>query len=323
MKIRYFNSRFLVGVFIIIVLLLYFYGPVSQHIYTLNPAYVFLGMATLLAIVGIKQLKWRLLLGKAAGWKLSVKSYFTGQFVNEIAPMGVGDLTKAYVIRKYSKKSFGHSLSVPYMERVIDIIVLSSFAILSSLFLFLFTISSYVSLVFLLVAILAAGFFMLAAFPVRIASILKRIMEFTRKIIHTRLAEKIISKLEKFILEVSKDFQEAVKSFGKRKTLVFAMIIMAMADWVLEGVCQLFLLNSLGYSIPILISVGIVSISWLVSIPSMIPGGLGIRETILSLLFASWGVPFSAALVSVLIYRGLVMLVFGTGALVSIRIKIC
>jgi uncharacterized protein (TIRG00374 family) len=322
MKMRYFDFRFLVGIFIIIVLLLYFYGPVSEHINTLNPSYVFLGLATLLAVIGIKQLKWRLLLGKTAGWRLAVKSYFTGQFVNEIAPMGVGDLTKAYIVRKYSKKSFGHSLSVPYMERIIDIVVLSSFAILSSLFLFFFTISSYMSLISLLVAVLAAGFFMLAAFPVRIANILKRIMESTRHVVHIRLVERIISKLEKFILEVSKDFQEAIKSFGKRKKFIFAMLIMAVADWTLEGVCQLFLLNSMGYSIPVLVSVGIVSISWLVSIPSMIPGGLGIRETVLSLLSTAWGIPFSAALVSVLVYRGMVVLIFGSGTLISLRIKI-
>lgn len=321
MKYRYFDLRFVVGIFIILVLLFYFYGPMSEHLYALDVSYLFLGLAVLLGIIVIKQIKWRLLLGKIGNWRLAFKSYFTGQFVNEVAPIGAGDLTKAYIIRRYSKKSFGHSLSVPYMERVLDISVLSAFAILSSLFLFLATIASYVSIVFILVLALAIGLFLLATFPVKIAGIAKKMMEFLRKIIHASFAGKIISKLERFISEISKDFQDAIRSFGNRKFFVLAMLLMAVTDWVLEGVCQLLLLKSLGYTIPLLISIGIVSISWLVSIPSMIPGGLGVRETVLSLLFVSWGVPFSAALASVLIYRGLVVLIFGSGALVSLKIK--
>lgn len=321
MKYRYFDLRFVVGIFIILVLLFYFYGPMSEHLYALDVFYLFLGLAVLLGIIVIKQIKWRLLVGKIGGWRLAFKSYFTGQFVNEVAPMGAGDLTKAYIIRRYSKKSFGHSLSVPYMERVLDISVLSAFAILSSLFLFLATIASYVSIVFILVLALAIGLFLLATFPVKIAGIAKKMMEFLRKMIHASFAEKIISKLERFISEISKDFQDAIRSFGNRKFFMLAMLLMAVTDWVLEGVCQLLLLKSLGYTIPLLISIGIVSISWLVSIPSMIPGGLGVRETVLSLLFVSWGVPFSAALVSVLMYRGLVVLIFGSGALVSLKIK--
>jgi len=117
------------------------------------------------------------------------------------------------------------------------------------------------------------------------------------------------------------DFKKALLSFRGRKSFIFLLLLMAVADWLLEGVCQVFLLNSLGYSIPVFVSIGIVSISWLVSIPSMIPGGLGIREAILSLLFASVGVPFPAALVSVLIYRGLVMFMFGSGSLISLKIR--
>ncbi len=321
MKYNYFNLKFFIGVFIIIALFVYFYESISEHIYSVDLIYLVSGILTLIFILTIKQLKWRLLMGRIGGWKLAVKSYFTGQFVNEIAPMGAGDLTKAYMIRRYSKKSFGHALSIPYMERIMDIMVLSAFAILSSMFLFFATISSYLSLVFVLVLALAAGFFLLAAFPVRIAGIAKGGMEFLRKIIRAGFVDKIISKLETFILRVSKDFQDALGTFGSRKMFIAAMLFMAVADWTLEGVCQFFLLKSLGYSIPILISVGIVSISWLVSIPSMIPGGLGVRETVLSLLFVSWGVPFSAALASVLIYRGLVILIFGSGALISLRIK--
>jgi len=158
MKSRYFDFKFLIGIFIIIVMVAIFYGQVSQHIYSLNYYYLFLGFLTLIFIVSIKFAKWYLLLGAVRSWKLAFKSYFTGQFVNEIAPTGTGDLTKAYLIRKYSSRSFGTSLSVPYMERILDIAVLSSFAILSSIFLFFATISTYISLIFIVVFALSVGF---------------------------------------------------------------------------------------------------------------------------------------------------------------------
>lgn len=318
MKPRYLDVRLIIGVFIILVMVFGFYGPISNHIYSLNYGYVALGFLALLLIVSVKQAKWYLLVGD--GWRLAFKSYFTGQFVNEIAPMGVGDLTKAYVLRNHSKRSFGSALSVPYMERILDISVLSSIAILSSVFLFLATISSYISLVFVLVFALAVGFFLLATFPVKIAGIAKGFLELVKRIVPLKIIGRMVSKLEAFIIETSKDFRAALRAFRKRKAFVSSVLMIAVLDWLLEGVCQVFLLNSMGYEIPILVSVGIVSISWLVSIPSMIPGGLGVREAVLSLLFASWGIPFAAALVSVLIYRGMVFIVFGSGALISLKV---
>ena len=70
MKYRYFDLRFVVGIFIILVLLFYFYGPVSEHLYALDVFYLFLGLTVLLGIIVIKQVKWRLLVGKsvAGGW---------------------------------------------------------------------------------------------------------------------------------------------------------------------------------------------------------------------------------------------------------------
>lgn len=323
MKPKYFDFRFLVGIFIILILVLYFYRAIPEHLYTLNHYYVLLGFVTLLVIVFIKQIKWYFLLRWIRkNWRLAFKSFFTGQFINEIAPMGTGDLAKAYMVRKHSSKSFGFALSTPYMERIMDIAVLSSFAVLSSLFLFFTTISSYVSLIFVLILILAIGFFLLAIFPKNIAGFIKNILERIEKPIPLKLIKNLISKIELFLLEMAKDFQDALRIFKDKKLFISLMLLLAVSDWILEGVCQVFLLNSLGYSIPVLVSIGIVSISWLVSIPSMIPGGLGIRETVLSLLFASFGIPFSAALVSVLIYRGLVVLIFGSGSLVSLKIKI-
>ena len=323
MNSRYFDFKLIIGLFIIIVLIIGFYGPISEHFHTLNLYYVMLGFLVLLFIIFIKQIKWYFLLrGVVKNGKLAFKSFFTGQFINEIAPMGTGDLAKAYMVRRHSEKSFGFTLSVPYMERIMDIIVLSFIAILSSLLLFFTTISSYVSLIFVLITLLAVGFFLLAIFPKTIAGFIKNILERIERLIPLKLIKKLISKIEMFLLETAKDFQDALKVFKDKKLFISMMFLLAISDWVLEGVCQVFLLNSLGYSIPVLVSIGIVSIPWLVSIPSMIPGGLGIREAVLSLLFTSFGIPFSAALVSVLIYRGLVVLIFGSGSIISLKIKL-
>jgi uncharacterized protein (TIRG00374 family) len=321
MKTKYFSFKLLFGLLILTVLIAGFYGPMSEHVVSMNYFYVFLAFVVILVVIAIKQVKWYLLMGNVREKKLAVKSYFTGQFINEIAPMGTGDLTKAYMIRKYTKKPFGFALSIPYMERVIDISVLSVFAILSSVFLFLNTMSSYLSLIFILILGLAVILFLLATFPVKIARVFKSILEFKRRIIPIKFIDRVIKKLEVFIVETSKDFQEAIKAFKNRKIFLLTILALVLFDWVLEGVVQVMLIKSVGYDIPILISIGIVAISWLVSIPSMIPGGLGVRETVTSLLFSSVGIPFPVALVSVLTYRALVVFIFSSGALISLKIE--
>ena len=203
---KYLNIKLVVGLIIIALLIIGFYKPVSEHIHTMNPFYVGCAVTVLLSVITVKQIKWYMLMGEVRNVKLAFKSYFTGQFVNEIAPVGTGDVTKAYIIKKYTKKPFGFALSISYMERVADISILSLFAIISSVFLFMATISSYISVIIAIVFLMGIGFLLLATFPVKIANTIKTILVFIRKIIPAKFIIKIIKKLEKFIFETSKDF---------------------------------------------------------------------------------------------------------------------
>jgi len=314
---KYLDVKFFIGLFIVILLILYVHIQLIENIQKMNVLYFFLSFFVFLIIVGIKQLKWYLLVNN--NWRFAFKTYFPGQFINEIAPIGSGDIAKAYLIKKYSKKSFGSSLVVPYMERLIDITVLSIFTIFASIFLFLSVISSYISIIFTIIIILAIGFLLIVLFPVKMANIIKKVIQSFRKIIRVKYFDEIIKKIEFFVGNISEEFQKAVMIFANKKTLLIFLFSMALCDWFLEGVCLLFMLKALGFSIPLFASVGIVAISWLVSIPSMIPGGLGVRETILSILFSSFGVPFVSALLSVLVYRVMVLSIFGVGTFVTIR----
>ncbi|MCK5022714.1 MAG: flippase-like domain-containing protein [Candidatus Aenigmarchaeota archaeon] len=318
---KYLNIKLVVGLIIITLLVIGFSNSVTEHIHAMNPFYVGCAVVVLLSVITVKQIKWYMLMGEVRNAKLAFKSYFTGQFVNDIAPVGTGDVTKAYIIKKYTKKPFGFALSISYMERLVDISILSIFAVISSMFFFVSTISSYISIIVVIVFVLGIGFFLLAMFPVKLASIIKSILVIIRRIIPAMFIVKIIKKLETFIFETSKDFQEALVAFKNRRMLIIFIIMLAVLDWLLEGVCQVVFLYSLGYEIPILVSVGIVAISWLISIPSMIPSGLGIRETVLSLLFSSMGVPFAVALTSVLVYRAFATLIFASGAVISLKIE--
>jgi len=74
MKYRYFDFRFAAGIFIILALLFYFYGPMSEHLYSLDVFYFFTAFSVLLCTIAIKQVKWRLLVGKIGGWRLALKN---------------------------------------------------------------------------------------------------------------------------------------------------------------------------------------------------------------------------------------------------------
>ncbi|MCK4550589.1 MAG: flippase-like domain-containing protein, partial [Candidatus Aenigmarchaeota archaeon] len=93
---------------------------------TIDTAYFSIAVLLLLANVSIRVFRWdkisRTLLKKTAFLQNS-KIFFLGQALNELAPQGTGEVTKAYLSYKsYGQK--GRSFLVPVFERMMDIFAL-------------------------------------------------------------------------------------------------------------------------------------------------------------------------------------------------------
>gem|GEM_PF-5252221 len=311
------------GLIIILVVVFYFSVPIAENLSKIDPIYVFYSFVILVLVITMKQIKWHILLNQTtkSRFKLSIATYFPGQLINEIAPTGTGDLAKAYLIKQHIKITGGSAIAVPYIERAIDILILSSIAILSVLFMFSASISVYTGILAVVIIFLSVIFLLIATIPKRIADVLTKVIDFVTKP-DIKILRKIGYKAGRFIVILAGDFGAAVGLYKNRKKILALSIIISIIDWILEGFGMLLLLKAVGFDIPLLPSVGIVAVSWIVGIASMFPGGLGVREIVLSVLYSMYSIPFSSAFLATIIYRFIIFVCFSTGSVASLWIVV-
>jgi uncharacterized protein (TIRG00374 family) len=169
------------------------------------------------------------------------------------------------------------------------------------------------------IILLSVIFLLIALIPAKIANLFSAIVRLLAKT-NMGIIKKLGEKANRFITSIANDFQVALKVYRYRKKILACGIAMSIADWFLEGLCLLFLIRATGYDIPFLPSVGIVAISWIIGIASMLPGGLGIREAVLSMLYSTISVSFASAFLATIIYRFMIFLCFGIGSLAAVQI---
>jgi len=105
------------------------------------------------------------------------------------------------------------------------------------------------------------------------------------------------------IEELFQDIYKGIGLFGtKKRTSVFALLF-ALLYWLGDIFCFYFVFLSFGYKIGfgiLLFGYGVATLAGLIS---FIPGGLGVTEGSMALVYNSLGVPLSLALMSILVFR--------------------
>ena len=97
---------------IIIILLLLKIGLAEFYENLVNADHIFtiLSLAVFSLAVALKGIRWHSLFGET-GLKNDIKIYLIGQSVNQIAPTGSGELTRAYVARNKFGINVGKTLA--------------------------------------------------------------------------------------------------------------------------------------------------------------------------------------------------------------------
>ena len=90
--------------------------------------------------------------------------------------------------------------------------------------------------------------------------------------------------------------------FGKKRTSVFGGLT-ALVYWLGDIFCFYFVFLSFGYKIGFGVLLFGYSVATLAGLVSFIPGGLGVAEGTMGLVYNSLGVPLSLALMSILVFR--------------------
>lgn len=103
--------------------------------------------------------------------------------------------------------------------------------------------------------------------------------------------------------EIFEDIYKGIGIFGKKKRTSVWAVISGLIYWLGDITCFLFVFLSLGYPIHWGILIFGYGVATLAGMISFIPGGLGVTEGSLALIYSGLGVPSTLALMAILIFR--------------------
>lgn len=196
-------------------------------------------------------------------------------------PAKIGDTIKSYLLHKMQSVNVRITLPIIFSERLTDLFGLTFLSLigLSSLF---------VNLNFLIIILILLVVGMLL---VRNERVFYFLVKFISKVKFTK----------KYLGDVSL-FHTSLKKLLSIKPMAVSIVLSAIS-WALEGIALYFLINSLGFDVPLLSIIFIYSFSSIAGALAFIPGGLGVTEGSLLSLLAFIGLPLSVASLSTIIIR--------------------
>jgi uncharacterized protein (TIRG00374 family) len=220
----------------------------------------------------LRAVRWRTLLVNAgvplqegrqtwASLPALMEYIYLSWFANCIVPAKLGDAYRGYLLKKNGKVSFSSTFGTIFAERLLDMLGLFTFLVVSGWFVFGTQLPPATNVIFLsglaLVVIIVAGLAGMRWF----SPLLRRI-----------LPQSLVRYYEPFE-------QAALRSF--RPAILPRLILLTGCVWLLEGFRLYFVIESLGVeglslSLPVIIFVALAS-SLLTAIP-FTPAGLGVVE---------------------------------------------
>lgn len=103
--------------------------------------------------------------------------------------------------------------------------------------------------------------------------------------------------------EIFEDIYTGIKLFSKKKRSSVFVILAGMLYWFGDMMCLYFVFWAFGFAINPGVLIFGYCVATLLGILSFVPGGIGVTEGVLALIFAGMGVPSALALTAVLVFR--------------------
>ena len=264
-----------------------------------NLIFVFAALAVTLSIIGVKIVRWSMLLN-AIGVKLTLKQitqpYMASLFLSNITPGRVGEPIRSYYLKKSSGYHISKTLPTVVMERIMDLSTVVLFCIFG-----LFYLSS-ISNPFLLIGI---GVMILGLTIVIGVSLNKKFFNRVLKGSYAALrfvpnVKKLTPKFEKIANNFHSGFSLASKS-----NEIPALVMITLLGWFMEfSIIKLSFL-SIGVNIGFLVILSVASLSTIISLLTFLPGNIGSFEATSAILMtqSSPNLDLATATSGILIYR--------------------
>ena len=97
-------------------------GRLLTDIDALHPAWVGLGIASMLSVYLVQGLRWKSILAPVAkvGVLPATRAVFVGLFASEVFPVRAGEVIRCYLVSRWTKLPFSVSLASVLIERLFD-----------------------------------------------------------------------------------------------------------------------------------------------------------------------------------------------------------
>lgn len=237
------------------------------------------------------------------------KVYLIGQTINVIAPIGAGELTRAYVAKTRLNIPFGKTLASAIIERISDTTFLVALSVVCLTL--LIPGNTYIWQIVIPILILLVVYTLLFKphFLDKISAMAERLSKKERWFFNTMAIH-----FSKLLMS----FKVAVLSFHGKKNILVQTILLTVLAWCVYALFMFLLLLAFNVTIPVFYVLIIVCAAEVLGAFSFLPGGLGAKEVSFAFLLSLVGVPFSIGMTIALVDRGIGYMQLGTGAVVSI-----
>jgi len=281
---------------------------IMYDIYSTHPEILFGCFFLFLFANVLRLIRWSILYSDASSIN-AFKIWMIGQAVNEVAPIGTGEVTRAYFAKKYFKIKIRKTLVAIVIERTSDVTFLGVMAVACTILLL-----SGTSMIPIIVIIFI------------LLGIVYSILYYPANLDHFRVVLKWLRKRKsRFFNNLGKKGEYWLKGLKsslmvqrERKNIILISIVFTIFIWSVEAVGYYLLLDSVGYEIEYYYVLIIISASWIIGALSFLPGGIGARELTFAFLMTTLGVPEVESMTIALIYRGIAYLILGSGSMISI-----
>ena len=272
---------------LILAAIIWFADPVRliSYISKSNIYFIFLGFVASTLATLFRVLKWKVLL-KNVNFKELIPIQILGLTISNFTPGKAAEPIKAFILKAIKGIDISKSLPTIIWERILDLIVLITIALLSVNFL-----------------ALEKSFFMLTLGAVSIFVVFIIVL---LVILHSqKLGMKIFRFLKKFpvLKKISDNFIKIFYESKISKKRISLSLVITLIPWILEGFIMYFALLALGINISPFLLAGMIAISTLVGVASFLPGGLGSFEAALVFLLTIMGVESSLSVTGVILGR--------------------
>jgi uncharacterized protein (TIRG00374 family) len=320
-------------IIIVILLLLYTLKDVSpKEILTLlkniNPFFIFLAFLSYIVML----LVWTLRLKNTisdytkANFFFLFQTVLAGSFLNIITPgsnVG-GEPVRAYFLGQKYKKPKTKFLALILADKTFNLMALSLFIALSILFIFpLLEISLEFKIILQILVIILYAIVVIGL----IAKRKNKILWISEKLFKSRTIKKKFKHpkiLATFLRRKINSFMKLYKGTITRGKKLYIGIGLSIIYWILYFLASYFIFLALGQNINFLYVIISVAIGSSIGDVSPIPGGVGLNESIMILLYTALSVPLAlgttVALLSRFLYY-LITLLFGGLTLIRLRMK--